>query len=51
LAFKPHPANPDHELAVKNSCAPSFMARTDMGMSPWPVMKMIELDVRITQFG
>src|SRR5256886_6474072 len=26
---------------VRNSTAPAFMARTDMGMSPWPVRKMI----------
>ena len=27
---------------VKKSMAPAFMARTLIGMSPWPVMKMIE---------
>ena len=24
---------------VRNSTAPAFIARTDMGISPWPVMK------------
>ena len=28
---------------VKNSSAPALIARTDVGMSPWPVRKMIEV--------
>src|SRR5258706_545791 len=31
---------------VKNSTAPAFMARTVIGTSPWPVMKMIGMSVR-----
>src|SRR5258706_1200529 len=31
---------------VKNSTAPAFMARTVIGTSPWPVMKMIGISVR-----
>src|SRR6267142_1486660 len=34
---------------VKNSSAPALMARTDVGMSPWPVRKMI--DVRAPEFA
>ena len=26
---------------MRKSTAPAFIARTDIGMSPWPVMKMI----------
>jgi hypothetical protein len=33
------PAIPDSPLA------PAFMALTDIGMSPWPVMKMIGIGV------
>ncbi len=49
----PRPADPDREPAwSRTPCAPSFIARTDMGMSPWPVMKMIgNLDFRIAQFA
>src|SRR5258706_13750193 len=31
---------------VRNSTAPAFMARTVIGTSPWPVMKMIGMSVR-----
>ena len=34
---------------VKNSSAPALIARTDVGMSPWPVRKMI--DVRAPDFA
>src|SRR5690348_14915650 len=33
---------------VKNSTAPAFIAWTDIGTSPWPVMKMIGMSVRST---
>ena len=39
----PHRAALGHERGlVRNSTAPAFMALTVMGMSPWPVMKMME---------
>ena len=31
---------------VRNSTAPAFIARTVIGTSPWPVMKMIGISVR-----
>jgi hypothetical protein len=32
--------------------APAFIALTDIGMSPWPVIKMIGIaNIRLSQFG
>src|SRR5467141_2726361 len=33
---------------VRNSTAPAFIARTDVGTSPWPVMKMIGISRSIS---
>jgi hypothetical protein len=36
---------------VRNSIAPTFIASTDIAMSPWPVMKMIGIPRWAAQFA
>src|SRR5215211_4462760 len=36
---------------VRNSTAPAFMARTVIGTSPYPVMKMMGMSVRAMKAG
>src|SRR5436309_4631720 len=47
MAFRMAPnMTPSPNGLVRNSTAPAFMAWTDIGTAPWPVMKMMGMSVR-----